>query len=84
MPKVNYLIDMDGVLISGQKIIPGADEFIARLRAKKIKFLVLTNNPISRTACRTWDWILTKTRSSPAPWQPPVFCMPKCRAAKPL
>ena len=46
MPKVNYLIDMDGVLISGQKIIPGADEFIARLRAKKIKFLVLTNNPI--------------------------------------
>lgn len=46
MPKVNYLIDMDGVLISGQKIIPGADQFIARLRAKKIKFLVLTNNPI--------------------------------------
>ncbi len=46
MEKINYLIDMDGVLVRGQKIIPGADEFIARLRAKGLKFLVLTNNPI--------------------------------------
>lgn len=46
MPKTNYLIDMDGVLISGKKIIPGADKFIARLRDKNIKFLLLTNNPI--------------------------------------
>jgi len=42
----NYLIDMDGVLVSGQKMIPGADQFITRLRIKKLKFLVLTNNPI--------------------------------------
>lgn len=42
----NYLIDMDGVLISGEVVIPGADEFIQRLNAKKAKFLVLTNNPI--------------------------------------
>jgi NagD protein len=40
----NYLIDMDGVLISGSTLIPGADEFIARLRAKGCKFLLLTNN----------------------------------------
>lgn len=42
----NYLIDMDGVLISGNTIIPGADKFIERLRKLGAKFLVLTNNPI--------------------------------------
>lgn len=42
----NYLIDMDGVLISGKKLIPGADQFIESLKAKGIKFLVLTNNSI--------------------------------------
>ncbi len=41
-----YLIDMDGVLVSGNRQIPGAAEFIARLRARNRKFLVLTNNPI--------------------------------------
>lgn len=44
--KRNYLIDMDGVLISGKTLIPGAELFIERLRANKAKFLVLTNNPI--------------------------------------
>ena len=42
----SYLIDMDGVLISGQKPIPGAIQFIERLKERKIKFLVLTNNSI--------------------------------------
>jgi NagD protein len=40
----NYLIDMDGVLIRGQRIVPGADTFISTLHAQGIKFLVLTNN----------------------------------------
>ena len=40
----NYLIDMDGVLISGNTLIPGADAFIQRLRERKAKFLLLTNN----------------------------------------
>jgi NagD protein len=40
----NYLIDMDGVLISGSTLIPGADKFIERLRARQAKFLLLTNN----------------------------------------
>lgn len=40
----NYLIDMDGVLIKGSTLIPGADQFINRLRASKAKFLLLTNN----------------------------------------
>jgi NagD protein len=42
----NYLIDMDGVLISGSAMIPGADRFIARLSECGAEFLVLTNNPI--------------------------------------
>ncbi len=42
----NYLIDMDGVLISGPRMIPGADQFIARLKARQAEFLVLTNNPM--------------------------------------
>jgi len=44
--KKNFLIDMDGVLIHGKKLIPGADEFINHLKAKGIKFLILTNNSI--------------------------------------
>jgi NagD protein len=40
----NYLIDMDGVLIHGKNLVPGADQFIDRLKAKKRKFLILTNN----------------------------------------
>jgi len=42
----NYLIDLDGVLISGDSMIPGADRFIERLNARGAKFLVLTNTPI--------------------------------------
>jgi len=45
-PTYNYLIDMDGVLISGDTTIPGADSFVARLNARDAKYLVLTNNPI--------------------------------------
>jgi len=39
-----YLIDMDGVLIKGKKLIPGAAEFIRRLREEGTPFLILTNN----------------------------------------
>lgn len=46
MSKRNYLIDMDGVLVHGKTPLPGAIEFIARLRTKRIKFLVLTNNSL--------------------------------------
>ena len=46
MHKKNYLIDMDGVLVSGKKMIPGANKFIEKLKTKGIKFLVLTNNSI--------------------------------------
>ena len=39
-----YLIDMDGVIYRGTKLIPGADRFIQELRASNIPFLFLTNN----------------------------------------
>jgi NagD protein len=40
----SYLIDMDGVLVSGRTIIPGADRFIEQLKARGLEYLVLTNN----------------------------------------
>ncbi len=45
MPR-NYLIDMDGVLVKGKALIPGADKFIERLTESNAKFLILTNNPL--------------------------------------
>lgn len=45
-PAKNYLIDMDGVLVSGSTLIPGADRFIEQLKSRETKFLVLTNNPL--------------------------------------
>jgi NagD protein len=41
-----YLMDMDGVLVHEEHLIPGADELIAELTAKGTPFLVLTNNSI--------------------------------------
>jgi NagD protein len=40
----NYLTDMDGVILRGRTLIPGAAEFVQKLRAKDIPFLILTNN----------------------------------------
>ncbi len=42
----SYLIDMDGVIVSGNNLILGADAFIERLHQRHIKFLILTNNPM--------------------------------------
>lgn len=45
MPK-SYLIDMDGVMVRGNELVPGADAFVERLHQRDIKFLILTNNPM--------------------------------------
>ena len=45
-PPRNYLIDMDGVLVSGRTTLPGADQFIERLKTREAEYLVLTNNPL--------------------------------------
>lgn len=42
----NYLMDMDGVLVSEEHLIPGADAFLTELRDNEIPFIVLTNNSI--------------------------------------
>ncbi len=42
----NFMMDMDGVLIQGNRIIPGADQFIQKLIDQERKFLLLTNNPV--------------------------------------
>src|SRR5690349_9610711 len=41
-----WLTDMDGVLVTEQQLVPGADRFIGGLRERGIPFLVLTNNSI--------------------------------------
>ncbi len=41
-----YLMDMDGVLVHEDHLVPGADEFLAELRAAGTPFVVLTNNSI--------------------------------------
>ena len=42
----SWLIDMDGVLVHEEHAIPGAPEFVRRLREREMPFLVLTNNSI--------------------------------------
>ncbi len=45
-PIKNYIIDMDGVLIKGTDLIPGANKFIRRLVENGKGYLVLTNNSL--------------------------------------
>lgn len=42
--KKGFLIDMDGVIYSGDDMIPGADVFISTLQDQNIPFLFMTNN----------------------------------------
>jgi NagD protein len=42
----SWLMDMDGVLVHEEVAIPGAEQFLERLRERKLPFLVLTNNSI--------------------------------------
>jgi NagD protein len=45
-PIESWLTDMDGVLVHEGTVIPGAGDFISRLRESGKPFLVLTNNSI--------------------------------------
>ena len=45
-PGWTYLMDMDGVLVHEEHIIPGADTFLAELQEAGTPFIVLTNNSI--------------------------------------
>lgn len=39
-----FILDMDGVIYTKSKLIPGAADFVCRLKQKNFKFLFLTNN----------------------------------------
>ena len=43
MPK-SFISDMDGVVYKGNQLVPGADEFVEKLKRGGHKFLFLTNN----------------------------------------
>lgn len=43
---MNYLMDMDGVLVRGRTPVPGAVDFINKLNENNTPYLVLTNNPL--------------------------------------
>jgi len=45
-PVHSWLMDMDGVLVHEQHMIPGADRFLSLLRERELPFLVLTNNSL--------------------------------------
>lgn len=45
-PPKSYVIDMDGVLVRGRTMVPGANDFLRRLEARGAEYLVLTNNPL--------------------------------------
>jgi 5'-nucleotidase len=45
-PVETWLTDMDGVLVHEDVPIPGAQEFIEKLKSSGVRFLVLTNNSI--------------------------------------
>src|SRR5438876_11152261 len=47
----NYLSDMDGVILRGTTLIPGAAEFVHRLLTEGIPFLILTNDSKYGPAC---------------------------------
>src|SRR5215813_3202043 len=44
LPYTTYLIDLDGVIYRGNKLLPGAREFVAWLETHNKKYLFLTNN----------------------------------------
>ncbi len=41
-----YLMDMDGVLVHEEQLVPGADRFLDELRERGMPFMVFTNNSI--------------------------------------
>ncbi len=44
----SFILDMDGVVYTGPKLIPGAMEFVNKLKQGNYKFLFLTNNSYHR------------------------------------
>ena len=88
-PPKNYLIDMDGVLISGGTMIPGADRFLERLKARGAEFLVLTNTPTLTPGdlahrFKTQGLDIPRERISRRPWPPPSSFMLSSKMPGPM
>ncbi len=47
--RISWLMDMDGVIVREDSLVPGADAFVARLRETNHPFLILTNNSMFTT-----------------------------------
>ncbi|GAB3898119.1 hypothetical protein GCM10027612_55650 [Microbispora bryophytorum subsp. camponoti] len=74
-PIESWLSDMDGVLVHEGQPVPGADEFIRRLKESGKRFLVLTNNSIYTPetcpyGCARPGWRCRRRRSGPPRWPP--------------
>ena len=72
-PIHSWLMDMDGVLVHEEDLIPGADRFVAILRERELPFLVLTNNSLYTrrdlaARLRKSGIEVPSRRSSPRPW----------------
>jgi NagD protein len=46
MRSKSFIMDMDGVIVTGNQLIETAKDFIDKLLARDIKFLILTNNSL--------------------------------------
>ena len=84
----SVLTDMDGVLVRGRTLIPGAREFLARLVAEGRQFLVMTNNSLyppailqHRLARLGLEVPAERIHTSARP--PPSSSTPSARAAAP-
>ncbi|MGI8657704.1 MAG: hypothetical protein ACR2K4_02895, partial [Candidatus Limnocylindria bacterium] len=47
--RLSWLMDMDGVIVREEHLVPGADRFVARLTETGHPFLILTNNSMFTT-----------------------------------
>ena len=47
--RISWLMDMDGVIVQEEQLVPGADRFVARLAETGHPFLILTNNSMYTT-----------------------------------
>ncbi len=47
--RISWLMDMDGVIVQEEHLVPGADRFVARLAETGHPFLILTNNSMYTT-----------------------------------
>ena len=77
-----YLFDIDGTLLLGDTLIPGADVMLARLRADRVPFRFLTNN-----ASQTHAQIAARLRRAGIEAEPDDFvscadCVPDYQRAR--